>query len=450
MAWNDAPPTPQELGSAGGSDWTKEPPKPEELNAISPDWSKAPANALQEVKDAPANALGMAKTGSSLLNLTDPVELAKSLGQRAMGKPLEETSLGQGMETGKGILQGLGESAKNLGQAVQAPPAQNINDIQNAIIQKPLSSAINAASIVAPELGAMKASPAVEGLSQYAQRFGQNQATKALGATRGQIGNLGVDESRKLAQYALDKNLISPLTGPIGLEEKVGSQLKGAGEAIGKGRKLADVQGQAPSLPELLQQVKQQLIDKYTSGVHKGEMGGLNKAREELAKGGTGTFSGNAQKATDLNQFASKQNALMQPSTAATDVANVVSGTNNAAIEKVLTPAQLKAYQTALTDYSNLSKIDKMLLKGESREMAGRGGGSLAKTVYDKTADEFGNRTAAWTADKFAKALQNPVMAKYLPTLTRAAAKGEAAFFMTDAALKQQDPAYNALALGGQ
>lgn len=231
-------------------------------------------------------------------------------------------------------------------------------------------------------------------VGQYAKRFGQNQAMKSLGASSGQIGQVGIPESRAIAQDMIDKGVISPLRGPIGLEEKV-HQLHGqAGQAIGDLRASADKAGQAPQMSEILQQVKQNLEGKYASGADKG-MAGLNRAREEIAKGGTGTFVGNAQKATDLNTSAAA-NKVYRPQTASTDVADTISHMNNEGMSKVLTPAENIQYTQAKTDYGNLDKVKQFLERGERREMGGRGGAAtVGKALADQTMDMLGNRTAA-------------------------------------------------------
>lgn len=255
-----------------------------------------------------------------------------------------------------------------------------------------------------------KAVPATEGgtglfntMGQYAKRFGQNQAMKAMGASGGQIGQVGVPESRALAQMAIDKGIVSPLRGPIGLEEKV-AQLHGqAGADIGAMRNAADKAGTAPQMPEILQAVKQNLEGKYASGTEKG-MAGLNRAREEIAKGGTGTFLGNAQKATDLNASAAK-NAMYRPQGAATDTADILSRLNNEKMASILSPEQLAKYEAGRKDYGSLEKIKGFLERGERKEMAGRGGSSLTKTLADKTMDALGNRLAATTGSKIGDVL---------------------------------------------
>lgn len=255
--------------------------------------------------------------------------------------------------------------------------------------------------------------PAMKGMlntaGEYAKRFGQNQAMKALGARSGQIGQVGIPESRAIAQSMIDKGVVSPLRGPIGLEEKVEQLHQAAGQGVGQMRQMGDAQGTAPQMPEILQQVKQNLEGKYTSGIDRG-MAGLNKAREEVAKGGTGSFVGNAQKATDLNASAAA-NKIYRPQGATTDVADTISHMNNEALKKTLSPADYAKYESHLKDYGDLNKVNQFIQSGERREMTGRGGSSLLKTAADKTMDAFGNRMAATMGSTAGDILQSPQLA---------------------------------------
>lgn len=296
----------------------------------------------------------------------------------------------------KPIEQRLAENALTVGNAAALPMGlAGLGEAGTGLLNKSMAGV--------PEEGGLLGT-----VGQYAKRFGQNQAIKALGASGGQIGQVGVPESRALAQSMIDKGVISPLRGPIGLEEKV-AQLHGqAGQALGGARKAADVTGHAPSMAEILQQVQKDLESTYASGANKG-MAGLNRAKEEIAKGGTGTFVGNAQKATDLNQAAAA-NKLYRPQGATTDVADTISRLNNEAMGKTLSPEQMTKYDLAKKDYGDLDKVQKFLERGERKEMAGRGGASLAKTIADKTMDAIGNRTAATLGSKTGDLLQSPAL----------------------------------------
>ena len=314
-------------------------------------------------------------------------------------KPFEQRLAENAVEAGNGI--GMGQGAVGLGKAGLT------------LLGKGLTK-------VAPETGGI-----LNTVGEYAKRFGQNQAMKSLGASGGQIGQVGIPESRDIAQSMIDKGVISPLRGPIGLEEKVGQLHTQAGQDIGAARALADTKGQAPRMTDILERVKQNLVPKYASGANKG-MPGLNAAREEIAKGGTGTFVGNAQKATDLNTSAAA-NKIYRPQGAKTDVADIISHMNNESIGKSLTPAENLKYTTAKTDYGNLDKVKQFLERGERKEMAGRGGASLTKTIADKTMDAFGNRTAAVAGSHLGDILQSQALNQGAP----AAQKTLAAYLLS-------------------
>lgn len=286
----------------------------------------------------------------------------------------------------------------------KAPIGNPIKNDQSGLLDVSIPDAVTG-------IGAVEGLGEMSGLkgtaAQYAKRFGQNQAIKAMGASGGQIGQVGVPESREIAQSMIDKGVISPLRGPIGMEEFVDKLHKDVGSRIGATRQMAGTRGDAPQLPEILDQVKQNLLSKYQSGNDR-NMGALNRAREEVAKGGTGTFSGNAQKATDLNKYAS-DNKIYRPQTASTDVADVITGLNKDKMKTLLTPEEMGAHEKDLSDYGPLNTVKKFMERGERKEMAGRGGSSLMKTAADKTMDMMGNRVAATAGSKLGDALLSPV-----------------------------------------
>lgn len=334
----------------------------------------------------------------------------------------------------KGIGQGIKEAAQspavdimsgdvgtalpkilNQAHGFWSAPKENLEAMAQPIIhpikygyEHPVSQAMNVAGITGLGEGALDTA------GEYAKRFGQNQAMKSLGASGGQIGQVGIPESRAIAQSMIDQGIVSPLRGPIGLEEKVNQLHAQTGADIGNIKKMADVKapGQAPQLMDILQKVKENLIPKYMSGGEK-NMPGLNRARETLAKGGTGTFAGNAAKATELNTLAA-QNKIYRPQGPLTDTADVTSHMNNEVLGKILTPAENIQYTKNNAQYGNLDKVKQFLERGERKEMAGRGGSSLLKSVADKTMDAFGNRTAATIGSGIGDILQSSNLPKSL------------------------------------
>lgn len=346
-------------------------------------------------------------------------------------QPIEQpktlAGLGQNaIEDTKGVAEGLGQA---LGGGSQLPSPLNIpfdlykggkqaitaaqhpmdtlkgltEPIRHPIeygYQHPVSQTLNV-------LGAAEGTGLTDTMGQYAKRFGQNQAMKAMGGMGGQIGQVGIPESRQIAQTMIDKGAISPLRGPIGMEEYVDKLHSGIGQDIGTARTTANARGDAPQMAEILDQVNKNLNGKYGSGVDK-SMATLNRAKEEIAKGGTGTFTGNAQKATDLNSAASA-NKIYRPQGATTDVADVITGLNKDKMRTLLSPEEMAQHEKDLSDYGQISKAKEFMKRGERKEMAGRGGASLTKTMADKTMDALGNRLSATLGSKIGDILQSPI-----------------------------------------
>lgn len=247
--------------------------------------------------------------------------------------------------------------------------------------------------------------------AKYAGRFGEDQALKALGAKMGQVGSAGIPESRAIGREMVERGIIKPLRGPIGLEETVGNLSKQAGEDIGAARGLADARTQAagetaPDAQALTDQAKKEFGPSYQSGHLSGRAGTFNKALDSIANpviedgkmtGQTpGTFTGNAAKATELNAAGTPDKALSQAENSPySDIANMISEKNTAGIKATMSPEEAGNYDSSLHDYSMFKKVKQFMESGEKREMAGRGGASLLKTVADKSMDMFGNRAAA-------------------------------------------------------
>jgi hypothetical protein len=297
-------------------------------------------------------------------------------------KPVEQRLAENTVAAGSGAmlpegLMGLGKAAMNIGKSITAP-AGEIADTA----------------------------------AKYAGRFGENQAIKSLGARMGQIGDLGIPESRATGRAMVERGIINPLQGPIGLEAKVKGLSNAAGENIGNARSMADERAfaageSAPGIEDLTNLAKKKLGPSYESGHLSGRSGTYNKALESLANPvikdtgemtgpSVGTFEGNAAKATELNAAGTPDKALSQAENSPySDIANMVSKENNAGIQSTMSPEEWAQHQKDLGDYSLFQPVKKFMEAGEKREMGGRGGASLTKTIYDKTMDSFGNRTSA-------------------------------------------------------
>lgn len=381
-----------------------------------PQWGDLPQNALEGLKEAPQTTQGLAGIAAAGTDLTSPTALARSAGQALTGTPLADTPTGQAFGT---VKEGLGNTLntlKGLPEVAQHP----LESAKNELIQHPISSVAALASL--PFAGGL-GERATEIAGKYATRFGEDQAIKTLGARSGQVGNLGIPESRALAHTLVDRGIIKPFRGPIGLEEKITGLSNKAGEDIGNARSMADertaaAEETAPSAQSLTDLAKQKLAPGYESGHMSGRAGTFNKALESLANpviqengemtGPTaGTFSGNAAKATELNAAGTPDKALSQAENSPySDVANMVSKENNTAMAKTMTPEELAQHKQDLSNFSLYQPVKQFMEAGERKEMTGRGAGSLTKTAFDKSMDMFGNRASAVGGIRAGEALQ--------------------------------------------
>ena len=380
-------------------------------------WSDLPGNALQGLKEAPQTAQGLGAMAAAGTDLTSPTALARSAGQALTGTPIADTPTGQAFGQVKAGLGNTLNTLKGLPDVAQHP----LESAKNELIQHPISSAAAIASL--PFGGAGMGEDAAATAGKYATRFGEDQAIKTMGARSGQVGNLGIPESRAIAHTMVDRGIIKPFRGPIGLEDTIKGLSDTTGANIGAARDMADARAAAageaaPSAQNLTDLANQKLSPSYQSGHMSGRAGTFNKALESLAnpvineKGemtgpSAGTFSGNAAKATELNAAGTPDKALSQAENSPySDVANMVSKTNNDAMAGTMTPDELAQHKQDLSDFSMYQPVKQFMEAGERKEMTGRGAGTLTKTAFDKSMDMFGNRASAVGGIRAGDALQ--------------------------------------------
>lgn len=345
-----------------------------------------------------------------------------------------------------GDVRALGNVASQVPAGLKAMGSDVLNTVTHPVEQfrqKPIGTALNAASVAAPFLmpEAKTVQGALEEGATRASRLAQEQSIKSLEGAIGQVRQLGPEEARAVGQLALDKGIVSPFTPTsLGMERTLQGELGKSGETIGALRQAGDVAGGAPEASLLKNNIAAELTPKYETGMRSGEMGSLKHALEEVGKIEKPSFVANAEKATEMNQYAAG-NKMLQPTGAFTDVANTLSRTNNEALQKALTPEQWQAYQSALNDFSGLKAIEKFFSRGEVRELAGRGSGLLTD-LYKGTKDVIGHKALAAGADTFADMLSSPAVAKALPALVTAAKAGPAALDVTHSILQKNDPEY--------
>jgi hypothetical protein len=329
---------------------------------------------------------------------------------------------------------------------------------------------------------------------------------KATGGTLANAKELGPDEFRRLGRLSRDEGVVTPLNGPESQSAKINELKDAAGKDIGMARANADLMGDAPKVSELQNRLRGDLGAKYGPGVHAGESGELNNAMDEVSKlepvdkvengeelahtmrdatregdhtadpmgaldhkGQTlpqddyeafrrsqdkgeiiphydvqrpTTHQEIANTVTKLNQAAQQKAKLLQASGATTDVANKLAQMNDASIMKILPPEQATKYQIALSKFSDMSKLDKMM----DNKMAYEAGGSrngVVNNIANRALHKFGYQLSAQGLDKLAKVVRATpeALGKYGPALVN---MGPAAMASTAHILMQNDPQFAA------
>ena len=161
MAWNDAPPTKDELATPA---WDATPPKPEELR---PYWSDVKNNAIAGLKQWPGAAKQMGQQASDVAGGMMPGSALRSVTDVVGGTPAMETPTGKAAKAlyglGKGVVQGAWQGLKDTGSVVKAPfemaGGEDLaeTDIGKKFRERPLSVPAGVAGTVATGLGALKA-----------------------------------------------------------------------------------------------------------------------------------------------------------------------------------------------------------------------------------------------------------------------------------------------------
>lgn len=252
------------------------------------------------------------------------------------------------------------------------PPEQKLLNNLNAV-----GSGLGMGQLAggAAELGMKGASKATEGvregLSKWLTRKAEEQAVKSYGPTTTNLAQVGSpDEVRALGRYGLDNKIVTAGASPEEMLGKLNPINQAAGETIGATRELAGTRGAAPSAEELSARIKTQLGQKYGAGLHAGESGELTNALDELTKQNPQNFSDLSKVSTDMNAFAKERGALMQPSGATTDVANMVAHESDAGVNALLSPEEAATYGAAKDEFGTTKNIGHMLDRTQYRELA--------------------------------------------------------------------------------
>ena len=243
-----------------------------------------------------------------------------------------------------------------------------------------------------------------ETFGKYFKQHARNMAMKATGAAPGQIRKIGLKQAEKLADYLLDKKLVSSGVGDIGRAEKIMKMNQEAGQVVGDIRALTANRGAAHNMPALIEEIKAKVLPQYSAGVKSGEASQVVKALEEIQMSGA-TPDKVAQTITNLFQESKKMDRLKQPSGAYADVARELRRANEDLMSQYLKPDELKAYHNALEEYGATTQIKEFIKRKESMEMGGRlgPGSGISRMMVQKAFDTVGYRTEAQIANRMAK-----------------------------------------------
>lgn len=385
-----------------------------------------------------------------------------------------------------GAAQGLGNSEADLLEG----------DVKGAVRDTAIGGTIGAGVGVAAK-GAeklLKAAPTPEALKTTANRA----AFRATGGTIANAKELGDEGVQKLGRRALDSDLIGLNKDTDAMLAALDDLQGGAGKTIGDIRSLGDQLGGAPGVRDLVVKAEKTYGGKYASGLDSVDDRAYQRALEELYKlekpipaatpgevvsthmagaadapagynaarvtqevgipeypvsGPPAGFTDIARKATEMNEFATRQGKLLQSGEPATDIANLISAENNAALRNVVGPEAAGRYDAALDTFGDSAQLRQLLEAKLAKETAGREGpGSVVRNVVQGVMDKYGNKGVALAADKLSEIVANnpQVLGKYAPVLTKAAARGAQSLSVTHFVLSQQDPEYRKLFQGDQ
>ena len=289
---------------------------------------------------------------------------------------------------------------------------ETVQNLKNKIpseIKKPLDQV---QEYLTGKYGQMASKPGIaQSLGDYFTRKAQGMRLKEMGASPMQIRKLvdryGEDKLLALSDIAKEKGITNPMMG-----YKVGKRIEElsdtSGKTIGGLRKIATQRGAVHNMDNFVQRIRSQLEPVYKSGMRSGEKNSFNKALAELKKTNP-TPDAIAKKITEMNRYAS-ENKMVQTGGAYTDVANAASKLNNELISKVLSPKELEAYHTALTDFGAAEAFKKFYGYKVGRELAGRTGPS---GIWNKFMDVAGNKFIERGSERLGQILKtNPEMIK--------------------------------------
>lgn len=344
-----------------------------------------------------------------------PGEYSKNLAdwkqKAAEGKAQHPVAYGVGAVAGATaplLIPGVGEAleaAPVAGNAVLGA-ASALNDTD---LSKDPGEALKQAAIgatvggVAGKIGE-GISSAADTVGQYAGRFGENQAVKAIGKAP---PGMSADEARSLGRAAAnDYGLLDFTMGPIGRKETVDAMTQQAGHEIGGIREAASADGAVMSGQEMADAIRARLKDAYSKGGENfDQINALEKELKNIEAMKSTTPSDFAERATAMKTKA-RGKGFALPTNVDTDVANSLSHINDEAIASKL-PEQAGQYADLNKTFGDMKNLGTMIERGEKRNINQRGGHTLYE-AGSKFVDELGaHKAGAKVGFGVESALQN-------------------------------------------
>lgn len=321
-----------------------------------PQWSDLPGNAAEGLKEAPQMALGLANMAKQGLDLTSPVSLAKSGAQALTGTPVGETDTGEAAKGAAEGVKGTVDSLKSLPGKMAEFAKHPGQSIKEHIIEHPVSSAVDAASLLLPGSKA-----ALDTGAKYAGRFGENQMGRLHDMASGQFRKAGKKHFGPTMRASYKHGDADFTRGSIGRDEAIDKRVEDFGADLGKVREEGSTIGKQRTPKEMADEIRRQALQDFQPGGTKFKHAAAFEENvgniEKMPSGGIKSF---ADRATAINKEAS-DNRLVRSTNAETDIADLMARINDDDLAAKLGPERAKKYGALKKDFSlakNLQKID--------------------------------------------------------------------------------------------
>lgn len=327
-------------------------------------WSDVGRNALKEVGNmipSPEDALENAKNMWALTSIPsggvpslDDLKQMKKMGMEAPGQ-----------------IVGM---AKNLGGSLYRTATNPSQEFR----ERPVSTALNVASVVAPMLNKLRGPAATVG--EYAGRMGENQMGKLHGASQAQFRQMGRDYFGDAMRSSYKMGDADMGLGSIGREQMIKERIGQLGQELGDIRAQANAAGPKMTPQQMRKAIEGRVASDFApGGKYFDESSNFNKQLQNIEKMPEGGIENFAERVTDLRQNA-KTNSMRLPVNAETNIAKEMAAINDAEIAKRL-PQQAEQYGMLKDEFRNAKSLDPMELRGEAKEALGGASNTLFGTA---------------------------------------------------------------------